>query len=87
MRKGETRRQIKIDRCADFADNFIRRSGLFGDLVLNRYQYHQFVPREFANRLVVTLTIEPGAPLITYDDGIEQFAKRYGEQYYFMVIA
>jgi PIN domain nuclease of toxin-antitoxin system len=50
------------------------------------YQFHQLEHRDPADRLLIATAIELKCPLVTYDERIVRFGKRYGRQYGFTVV-
>jgi PIN domain nuclease of toxin-antitoxin system len=51
------------------------------------YQLHRLEHRDPADRLLIVTAIELACPLVTYDERISRFAKRYGTQHRFAVVA
>lgn len=54
---------------------------------IRAYQLHQFAHRDPADRLLIATAIEQNVPLVTYDERIVAFDKRYGRRYGFAVNA
>ena len=74
----------------EWITRFVERPGLdalpLGRLAAARaYQLHHLEHRDPADRLLVATAIELACPLVTYDDRIIRFGRRYGRQHRFAV--
>jgi PIN domain nuclease of toxin-antitoxin system len=49
------------------------------------YQFHRLEHRDPADRLLIATAIDLVCPLVTYDERIASFSKKYGRQYRFAV--
>lgn len=77
---------------AQWIDRFVARPGIqcaaLAALAAARsYQLHQLEHRDPADRLLIATAIHLDCPLVTYDDRITRFAKKYGKQYRFATVA
>ena len=85
--------RIDLDLPIDeWVDRFVARPGVnavpLGYRAASRsYQLHQSQHRDPADRLLIATAIELGCPLVTYDERIAGFGRRYGRQYRFTVCA
>lgn len=79
--------RIELDLPAEsWLARFLDRPGVeavpLGHLAAIRaYQLHQFVHRDPADRLLIATAIEQRAALVTYDEHIVAFGKKYGRRY------
>lgn len=67
-------------------ERFLQRPGIqpvpLGHRAASRsYRLHPLEHRDPADRLLIATAIELGCPLVTYDERILRFSRRYGQQY------
>ena len=81
--------RIGLDLPIDaWVERFLDRPGIAAVPLGHRaacraYQLDEFAHRDPADRLLIGTAIELACPLVTYDDRIERFGKRYGRRYAF----
>jgi PIN domain nuclease of toxin-antitoxin system len=82
---------IELDMPAEaWVERFLDRPGIEAVPLSHRaacgaYQLPHLEHRDPADRLLVATAIELACPLVTYDQRIERFARRYGRQHGFAV--
>lgn len=84
-------RRIELELpVAAWIERFVSRPGvqsvpLDSRAAARSYQLHQLEHRDPADRLLIASAIDLDCPLVTYDERITRFAKRYGRQYRFTI--
>jgi PIN domain nuclease of toxin-antitoxin system len=82
---------IELDLPAEaWVERFLDRPGIESVPLSHRaacraYQLSQIEHRDPADRLLIATAIELACPLVTYDQRIDRFARRYGREYGFAV--
>jgi PIN domain nuclease of toxin-antitoxin system len=82
---------IELDLPAEaWVERFLDRPGIESvplgyRAACRAYQLHHLEHRDPADRLLIATAIELACPLVTYDERIGRFAKRYGRRYGFGV--
>jgi PIN domain nuclease of toxin-antitoxin system len=85
--------RVELDVPVDtWIDRFVARPGVEAAPLTCRaasrsYQLHRLEHRDPADRLLIATAIELACPLVTYDERITGFGRRYGRQYRFAVRA
>ena len=85
--------RIELDLpVAAWVDRFIDRPGvevipLSHRAAARSYDLHRLEHRDPADRLLIATAIDLACPLVSYDEHIASFARRYGRQQGFVVIS
>lgn len=83
--------RIDLDLPVDqWVERFLSRPGLSAAPLSHRaaartYDLHQFDNRDPGDRLLIATAIDLACPLVTYDERIAGFGRRYGKKYGFAV--
>jgi len=85
--------RIHLDVPAEeWITRFLSRPGMHGvplslGAAARAYRLHRFEHRDPADRLLMATAIELGCPLVTYDERIAWFARRFGGEHRLSVLA
>jgi PIN domain nuclease of toxin-antitoxin system len=76
----------------EWVKRFLERPGVEGvplghGPASRAYKFHHIDHRDPADRLLIATAVELACPLVTYDERIARFSKRYGRQYRFAIAA
>jgi PIN domain nuclease of toxin-antitoxin system len=76
----------------EWVKRFLERPGVEGVPLSHgpasrAYKLHHLDHRDSADRLLIATAVELACPLVTYDERIARFSRRYGRQYRFAIAA
>ena len=84
--------RIELDiPVTEWIERFLDRPGIKAVPLGHRsacrsYELHHLEHRDPADRLLIATAIELACPLVSYDERVARFAKKYGRRYRFTVV-